>query len=153
MSISIDQSLEVFRDSFHSFYIIGIQKCKDQRFLWKNIFGCIFIISKCMCLRTGPGDLKTPNIWNLRYCIFFYAFLKKNVKKNHIFIEIWKSSVAHVKIGVCIFFYLNLVGKKQQNSIRLFCGGKSLTTIQHFRFHCEILTINLTAICQRCLLF
>ena len=54
----MDQSLEVFRDSFHSFYILGIQKCKKQRFWWKNIFGCIFIKLKCMCLRTGPGDLK-----------------------------------------------------------------------------------------------
>ena len=59
----MDQSLEVFRDSFHSFYICGIQKCKNQRFFCeKGIFGCIFIKSKCMCLQTGPGALKTPNI-------------------------------------------------------------------------------------------
>ena len=54
----MDQSLEVFRDSFHSFYIFGIQKCINQRFFVKNIFGCIFIKSKCMYLRTGPGDIK-----------------------------------------------------------------------------------------------
>ena len=48
--------------------------------------------------------------------------------------------MAHVKIVVCFSFFLNLVGKNQQNSIRLFCGGKSFTTIPHFRLHCEILT-------------
>ena len=35
----MDQSLEVFRDSFHSFYIFGIQKCKNQRcFFCEKIF-------------------------------------------------------------------------------------------------------------------
>ena len=70
----MDQSLEVFWDSFHSFYIFGIQKCKYQRFFVKNIFGCIFIKSKCMCLRTGPGDLK--NTKHLKFDIrqIFYAF-------------------------------------------------------------------------------
>ena len=33
MSISINQSLKVFRNSFHSFYILGVQKSKNQRFL------------------------------------------------------------------------------------------------------------------------
>ena len=74
MSISMDQSLEVFWDSFHSFYIFGIQKCKNQRFLWKNIFGCIFIKSKCMCLRTGPGDLKKHQTFEIWYTADFYTF-------------------------------------------------------------------------------
>ena len=60
MNISRDQSLLVFLDSFHSFYIFGVQK-KNQHWL-KNIFGCIFIKLKCRCLPTGPGDLKTSNI-------------------------------------------------------------------------------------------
>ena len=73
----MDQSLEVFRDSFHSFYIFGIQKCKNQRFLRKNIFGCIFIKSKCMCLQTGPGDSKNTKHLNFDIRQIFYAFLKK----------------------------------------------------------------------------
>ena len=76
----MDQSLEVFRDSFHSFYIFGILKCTNQPFWWKNVFGCIFIKMKCMCLQNGPGDLKTPNIWNLNIRQIFYAFFKKNEK-------------------------------------------------------------------------
>ena len=35
--------------------------------------------------------------------------------------------------------------KRQQNLISLFLGSKSFRTISHFQFHCEILTINLTA--------
>ena len=72
----MDQSLEVFRDSFHSFYIFGIQKCKNQRFSVKNIFGCIFI----KCLRTGSGDFK--NTKHLKFDIrrIFYTFLKNEKK-------------------------------------------------------------------------
>ena len=32
------QSLEVFSDSFHLFYIFGIQKYKNQRFFVKKYF-------------------------------------------------------------------------------------------------------------------
>ena len=143
MGISMDKSLEVFWDSFHSFYIFGIQKCKNQHFLWKNIFGCIFIKSNCMCLRTGPGDIKNTKHLKFDRRQIFTNVLKNG--KNYVFWEFWKSSVAHVKIVVCFFFYLNLVGKNQQNSIRLFCGGKSFLTNPHFWFHCEILTNKLTA--------
>ena len=75
------------------------------------------------------------------------------MEKNHIFREFWKSSVTHIKIIVCVLFYLNMVDKTQQNSIGLFCGGKSFTTVLHFRLHCEILTINLTAFVKDFLLF
>ena len=34
----MEPSLEVFPDSFHLFYIFGIQKCKNQRFLVKKYF-------------------------------------------------------------------------------------------------------------------
>ena len=54
----MDQSLGVFRDSFHSFYIFGVQKCKKATFLVKNSFWCIFIQLKRRGLRTGPGDFK-----------------------------------------------------------------------------------------------
>ena len=37
----MDQSLEVFRDSFHSFYTFGIQKCKNQRFWRKILLGVL----------------------------------------------------------------------------------------------------------------
>ena len=55
------------------------------------------------------------------------------------------SSVAHVIIVVCISFYLNMVDKTQQSSTSLIWGGISFTTMPQFWFHCEILTINLTA--------
>ena len=35
----MDQSLEVFWDSFHSFYIFGIQKCKNKLFCEKIFLG------------------------------------------------------------------------------------------------------------------
>ena len=78
----MDQSLEVFRDSFHSFYIFGIQKCKNQRFWRKNVFGCTFIKSKCRFLRTGPGDLKNTKHLKFDKRQIFYASLK-NGKKIH----------------------------------------------------------------------
>ena len=34
----MDQSLEVFRDSFHSFYMFAIQICKNKRFFVKEYF-------------------------------------------------------------------------------------------------------------------
>ena len=41
MNISMDQSLEWFRDSFHSFYIFGIPKCKKNNVFCekKNFLG------------------------------------------------------------------------------------------------------------------
>ena len=39
MSISMDQSLEVFWDSFHSFYILGFKNVKINIFGENNIFG------------------------------------------------------------------------------------------------------------------
>ena len=66
----MDQSSEVFRIVFIHFTFFEIQKCKSQRFC-ENIFGCVFIKSKCMCLQTGPGDLK--NTKHLKFdflCIF-----------------------------------------------------------------------------------
>ena len=97
-----------------------------------------------MCLQTGPGDLKiTKHLkFDIRQ-IFLRIF--EIMEKNHIFREFWKSSAAYVKIIVCFFFYLIMVDKNQQNSISLFCGGKYFMTIPHFRFYCEVLTINLTA--------
>ena len=74
-------------------------------------------------------------------------------KNPHIFPEFWKSSVTHVKIIVCVLFYLNMLDKTQQNSISLLCGSKSFMTVLHFRLHCEILTINLTAFVKDFLLF
>ena len=72
----MDQSLEVFRDSFHSFYIFGFKNVKINVFCEKKFFGCIFIKSKCICLRTGPGDLK--NNKHLKFDIrqIFYTFFK-----------------------------------------------------------------------------
>ena len=42
MSISMGQSLEVFWESFHSFYIFGIQKCKKSTFFVKKYFWVYF---------------------------------------------------------------------------------------------------------------
>ena len=36
----MDQSLEVLWDSFYSFYILGVQICKNRE---KNIWGAVFI--------------------------------------------------------------------------------------------------------------
>ena len=49
MSISMDQSLEVFRDIFYSFYTFGIQKYKNQRFWWKSILGA-FLSNRSACV-------------------------------------------------------------------------------------------------------
>ena len=67
------------------------------------------------------------------------------MKKNLNFPRFFENRLYHTLKSLYAFFSLNLVGKNQQNSIRLFCGGKSFMTIPHFRFHSEILTINLTA--------
>ena len=50
MSISIDQNLEVFRDSFHSFYILWIQKCKYQRFFCEKVFWDAFLSNRSACV-------------------------------------------------------------------------------------------------------
>ena len=45
----MDQCLEVFWDSFHSFYIFGIQKCKNQLFCEKIFLGAFLSIrSACV---------------------------------------------------------------------------------------------------------
>ena len=75
----MDQSLEVFWDSFHSFYIFGIQKCKNQRFFVKKYFRVHFYQIEVLVF---------TNIKHLKFDIrqIFYAFFKKN-GKNHIFRE------------------------------------------------------------------
>ena len=58
----MDQSLEVFRDSFHSFYIFGIQNCKNQRFCEK-IFLDAFLSNGSACVyEQVQVTLKTLNI-------------------------------------------------------------------------------------------
>ena len=49
MSIAMDQTLEVFRDSFHSFYIFGVQKSKIQRFCEKKFLGA-FLSNRSACV-------------------------------------------------------------------------------------------------------
>ena len=73
----MDQSLEVFRDSFQSFYIFGIQKCKNQHFGKK-----ISIKLKCTCLPTGPGDLNNTKHLKFDLRQIFYLSLK-NKNKSH----------------------------------------------------------------------
>ena len=78
----MDKSLEVFWDSIHSFYIFGIQKCKNRRFLWKQYFWVHFYPIELNVFRTGPGDLNTKHLkFDMRQ--FFYAFLKEMEKKSH----------------------------------------------------------------------
>ena len=45
----MDQSLEVFRDSFHSFCIFGIQKCIINVFCEKIILGA-FLSNRSACI-------------------------------------------------------------------------------------------------------
>ena len=44
MCISVDQTLEVFQDSFHSFFNFGDQKCKNQCFGEKIILSTFYQI-------------------------------------------------------------------------------------------------------------
>ena len=46
----MDQSLEVFRNSFHSVYIFGIQKCKNQSFFVKKIILGAFLSNRSECV-------------------------------------------------------------------------------------------------------
>ena len=50
MSISMNQRLEVFRDSFHLFYIFGVQNVKINVFGKKKIWVYFSIKLKCGCL-------------------------------------------------------------------------------------------------------
>ena len=97
-----------------------------------------------MCLRTGPGDLKSTKRLKFDMRQIVYAFIKKNEKKKSNFPSILKI-VSSTRLNRCMLLLSELGRQNQKNSIRLFCGGKSFTTILHFRFHCEILTIDLTA--------
>ena len=68
----------------------------------KKYFWVHFYEIKVHVLKNWSRWLK--NTKHLKFDIrqIFYASLKK-WKKNHIFREFWKSSVAHVKIVVCFF--------------------------------------------------
>ena len=44
---------------------LGFKNVKLSVFGKKICFRAFFIKLKCACLRTGPGDFKTPHIWNL----------------------------------------------------------------------------------------
>ena len=81
MSISMDQSLEVFMDSFHSFYIFRVQKCKNQRFWSKQYLWCIFIKLNCRCFQLVQATYK--NTEHLIYGRFLRIFEKN--ENNHIF--------------------------------------------------------------------
>ena len=55
-------------------------------FLVKNNFGCIFIKLKCMCLQTGPGDLK--NTKHLKFDIQQIFYTSLNILKTNTFFKI-----------------------------------------------------------------
>ena len=74
------QSLEVFQDSFYLFNIFGYKNLKINVFCEKNIFGCIFIKSNCMCLWTSPGDWKNTKHLKFDIRLIFTHFLKKKEK-------------------------------------------------------------------------
>ena len=67
------------------------------------------------------------------------------MKKKSQFFENFENRQEHTLKSLYAFFYLNMLNKNQQNSSSPFGGVKPFTTIPHFRFHREILTINLTA--------
>ena len=74
----MEQSLKVFRDSLHSFYIFGVRKCKNQRFWWK-IVSVHFSQIEVQLFTIWFRLLKAPNIWNLIYGKK-YASLKNEKK-------------------------------------------------------------------------
>ena len=91
-----------------------------------------------MCLQTGAGDLKTPNILNLICDRFFTHFLKK-MKKSHFsrFLKI----ISSTRLNCSMHFILSEHGRQTPTEL-----DQSILrwSIPHFLFHCEILTIDLT---------
>ena len=90
-----EQSLEVFRYSFHSFYFFGFKNVKIIVYCAKILFWCIFIKVKCRCLQIGPGDLTNTKHFKFDIRQIFYASLK-----NHIF----QDFEAHVKSLYAFYF-------------------------------------------------
>ena len=84
----MDQSLKVFVIVSIQFTFLGFKKVKINVFGEKNILGCIFIKLKCMCFRTGPGDLKKHQTFEISYTAGFLHIFKKMKEKNHFFREI-----------------------------------------------------------------
>ena len=80
MSIVMDQSLEVFQDSFHSFYIFVIQKCKNQRFLWKKNWVHFYQI-KVHVFTNWSRWLKKHQTFEIWYTADFLRIFKKMEKK------------------------------------------------------------------------
>ena len=77
MSISMDQSLEVFRYSFHSFYIFGIQKCKNQVFFMKKYFWVhLYQIEAHVITNWSRWLKKHQTFENLIYSSFLRIFKK-----------------------------------------------------------------------------
>ena len=70
----MDHRLEVFWDSFHSFYIFGFTNVKINIFGEKILFWYILIKLKCRCLQTGAGDSKNTKHFKFDIRQIFYAF-------------------------------------------------------------------------------
>ena len=84
----MDQSLEVFWDSFRSFYFLGVQKCKNQRFWWKNIVLVYPYQIEVQVFTNWCRWLKNTIFFKIWYATdFLHIFKKKwkNKKKTHIF--------------------------------------------------------------------
>ena len=144
MSISMNQSLEVFWDSCHSFYIFGIRKCKKSTFWVKKYVWVHFYQIEVHVFTNWSRWLKKHQTFEIWYTANFLRIFKECKKIT--FFENFENRQEHtLKSLYAFFFYLNMVDKNQQNSSSPFGGGKPFTTIPHFRFHCEILPINFTA--------
>ena len=109
----------------------------------ENSFWLIrFIKLKCRRLRNGLDIWKSIEqpLENLLTVDALHS-----LKKNHIFRDFWKSSVARVWIVVCVLFYLSMVDKYLTELGQSILGRQIFDTAAHFRFQCETLTTNLAS--------
>ena len=82
MSISIDQSLKVFQNSFHSFYIFWVQKCKNQRFVEKYLLVHFYQIEVQM-FSNWSRLLKKHQKFEIWYTADFLRIFKNGKKPPH----------------------------------------------------------------------
>ena len=75
MCIEMGKSLKVFKKSCPLLEIVWV-KTKSLRFYKKRGFGVVFIKLTCMCLQTGPPNLKKKTIEFLLIVDFLRIFKK-----------------------------------------------------------------------------
>ena len=91
---------------FISVHYFGVKKCKNQLFEENKRFECSFYRIKVQVITNLSSRLeKTPNTWHFAYDRFFMIFFKKWANFPN-FRYFRKSSAAHTKSIVCVYFML-----------------------------------------------